>query len=50
MTLSLEQARTIIRAALEKRIELGLRPIAVAVRDFASPAGACRRARARNGA
>ena len=33
MTLSLEQARTIIRVALEKRVELGLRPLAVAVLD-----------------
>ena len=33
MTLSLEQARTIVRAALEKRVEMGLRPLAVAVLD-----------------
>lgn len=33
MTLSLEQARTIIRVALETRVEMGLRPLAVAVLD-----------------
>jgi uncharacterized protein GlcG (DUF336 family) len=33
MTLSLDQARTIIKAALKKRVELGLRPLGVAVLD-----------------
>ena len=33
MTLSLEQARTIVRVALERRVERGLRPLAVAVLD-----------------
>lgn len=33
MTLSLEQARTIIRVALETRVAMGLRPLAVAVLD-----------------
>ncbi|MXW91834.1 MAG: heme-binding protein [Rhodospirillaceae bacterium] len=33
MTLSLEQARTIVRVALETRVEMGLRPLAVAVLD-----------------
>ena len=33
MTLLLEQARTIVRAALEKRVEMGLRPLAIAVLD-----------------
>ena len=48
MTLSLEQARTVIRAALEKRVEMGLRlsamPVAAsgveaAMRHFEACAG-----------